>query len=228
MKLILLILINLIGNKNIQIHEDSINLFDLKNANTSLDSAWYSVKIDSVCRFIFPQNRLEFQNDIHRKRADSIYKQYNLPNYKKLVLQQKGLNDFKNGNYTRVLVEVINGNKDEFFNRKTKVISFKKEELEQLKNAVKSSYVNSLNKVNAKIIKWHYISITEINNSFCIRSKYDRKSAVDPLKSVTVDIYSFHDSNRIIELTFSSMKDDFMKWENDFKKIVSGFTIISN
>jgi ribosomal protein L20 len=227
MKFLILILINLIGNKNVQLNKDLTVSLDLKYSKTSLDSNWYLIKIDSICRFSFPLNRLEFQNVYHRRTVDSILKEFNLTNHKKVVLQQKGFNDFKNGNYTRVLVEVINGSKDEFLKRNTKVKSFTNEEIVQIKNSVKSNYINNLKKVNIKIIKWHNVSITEINNSFCIRSKYDRQSAVDPLKLVTVDVYSFYDSNRIIDLTFSCMKDDYINWNGDFEKIVKSFSLIT-
>jgi hypothetical protein len=201
-----------------QLPHDSSN-----NVKYSLDSNWSKVKIDSLCSFDFPSNRLEFQNEYFRSIGDTILKFWKVPNLKKMVLQQNGLNDFNNSNYVRVLIEVTSGNEDEFFSRNTMVSLFNNSEKELIYERVRNNIETNLKSVNTKVLKWHIVTLNEINGLFCIEYKYDRISFADPQKSVTVTTYSFYDNNKIIDLTLSSMSENYLNWKSDFDKIVSSF-----
>jgi len=212
-----------LGRTNISTFDDEISNDSNKIIKSTLDSSWSDVKIDSLCKFDFPSNRLEIQNSFFRSIGDTVLKNWKVPNLKKIVLQQKGLNELNNFNYVRVLIEVTTGNKNEFYSRSTKVSSFNNSEKEIIYGSIRNNIETNLKSVKSKVLKWHIVTLKQINGLFCIVYMFDRISFTDPQKSVTVTTYSFYDNNKIVDLTLSSMSENYLNWKSDFDKIASSF-----
>ncbi|HNY45272.1 MAG TPA: hypothetical protein PLN58_06500 [Bacilli bacterium] len=147
---------------------------------------------------------------------------YNEP---KLVLQPKGVNQFDESSlskYSRVIVETINGNPNEFqrLNEKIEITGSDLSTLDfEYKNQVKQSFSNT----PLNLIEWYPLKINEINGMPCLHINYKRQYKDQPY--VIVDTYKFFNYDRVISLTISYRQVERDYWLKTLDNTLKSFRI---
>lgn len=194
----------------------------------SADNAesWRQLEIDSLGSFIFPGDKLEIQSKKIIGMMDSLRKIIKINTTPtRFVLQQKGFNDFKNLKYVRVIVETYNGQGGNYLKGSSKIREYTKVEQNQIKTAYKNSIINNFKTAGFQILKWYPVELQEINGSFCIVLKFDRKALTKGEADVHVRLYSFPNNKRQFDLTMACRVDDVVSWGGDFDKIIKSFSL---
>lgn len=177
-------------------------------AAMELQSAEWNSKVDSIKREIGPSLAIPLPQD-------------------KAVFQQAGLNDKvaeSFSTYARVMISVTMGAPGDF-GRSVDVRLASSEEIKQLNALYKAEIENQANSgvMGLKLIAWHGVDRAEINGWTAIHYSYTR-SIQNGLPTL-VNVYRFHNDDRIFTVTLSYRLQDEARWKPVMNSIIHSFVI---
>jgi len=195
-----------------------------------VQKGWERIYIKDVGYFDLPQT-VEIPKGVYKEFVDGFreIKGYDTPQF---VAQQKGLNEFNREGfekYARVMLETEIGNPGDFISSDFDLSLFTKEDfaiLEQATDSVcKDQVVNSieLREGGVKIIDWFPLKIERVNGFLCFHTSYTRQFLDRAV--VLVNIYGFHNNDRMHTLTLSYRLSEADFWKLDFEKVLDSFRI---
>ena len=192
---------------------------------------WMTVKMNNEIEFQIPPN-LEIQDksytDLVKKNDPHNYNILNAPDRKRMVAQQKGLNDLSKeslSHYVRAVVEIFEY-PDEF-PKFGEPLNFTKREIEEFGNAVaqEGREIPVTNGGKKEILKVVSVSnpakIVRINGVDCILVSYDSKMGNRPI--VKNDVYYFFNKHKIYRLMTMIRSTEYNLWTSgntDIRNIV--------
>ena len=187
----------------------------------NLESVWKRIYIDGVGIIDIPPT-MEVQSETYKRKTSG----YLFDDDNRIIIQQKGLNDFVDSafnRYARVIINTIYGKPGDFLTLYFDINSLSQAEIEELNTLLYQQSVQSLKLINHKMIKWYPLRIEKVNGMSCFHVKYIRQMSDNPY--VMVNMYLFHNYDRAHILTLSYRVSEADYWEKDFKRILSSFRI---
>lgn len=165
-------------------------------------------------------------NKIMDPAFKSIEKKFAIElNDNRIVFQQKGLNEFSKigfSDYVRVIIETEYGGPGDYEKARS-TITLSTSEISELNSQLKNQINSSFQNTGLTMIKWLGVSMQRINGNIAIKTAYIRQLNSNP--PVVVNIYQFHNYDRIYSLTTSFRKEQAAFWIPKMNKIVNSFTI---
>lgn len=143
----------------------------------------------------------------------------------RIVFQPKGLNDFKGeafSTYARVIVETYYGSYGDY-ERLTNNFNLTSSERKELDDYYRTLMVQMAKGTGLKIVKWYGLSTAKINGRTAIKVSYLRQLNNNPY--VKVDMYIFHNNDRMHQLIVSYRQSETGKWKSLIDKVVDSFEI---
>lgn len=187
---------------------------------------YYLKKIGSVDISDVLELRSGNFNKIMDSAFKSIEKKFAIElNDNRIVFQQKGLNEFsKTGfsDYVRVIIETEYGGPGDYEKARS-TITLSTSEISELNSQLKNQINSSFQNTGLTVVKWLGVSMQRINGNIAIKTAYIRQLNSNP--PVVVNIYQFHNYDRIYSLTTSFRKEQAAFWIPKMNKIVNSFTI---
>jgi hypothetical protein len=195
-----------------------------------VQKGWDRIYIKDVGYFDLPQT-VEIPKGVYKEFVDGFreIKGYDTPQF---VAQQKGLNDFNIDGfekYSRVMLATDIGSPDDFINSDFDLTLFTTEDFTTLEKATDEAYKEQVVKSielaenGVKIIEWYPLKIEKINGFLCFHVSYTRQFLDRPL--VLVNMYAFHNYDRMHTLTLSYRLSEANYWKTDFEKVLDSFRI---
>lgn len=145
----------------------------------------------------------------------------------RIVFQQKGLNEFsKSGfsDYVRVIIETEYGSAGDYEKAKS-TVTLTPVELSQISSQMKAQVNSSFSGTALKLLKWNGVSMQRINGNLALKISYIRQLNNNP--PVVVNMYQFHNYDRMYTLTTSFRQSNAAHWLPVMNKVVNSF-VISN
>jgi hypothetical protein len=121
----------------------------------------------------------------------------------RIVFQQKGINSLYHkgfSSYVRVIIETSKGSRGDYMSQ-TDNFSASAADIAELSAAYKQQMQATFKGTALRLIKWQSVSIVDINGSHAIKMSYIRQMNDQPY--VQVDMYQFHNNDRMHTLTLS-------------------------
>lgn len=157
---------------------------------------------------------LDFKNDMFNAAGIT-----NETSYMKVVLQQKGVNDFtpnSSDKYCRIIIEVTETDSSLSNDANKRIINaLTPSDIQEFEETLKSSA-----KTQEVIDKWYPMERLDFAGCFAVKISYERQS-VSGNSNVYVETYSIPSSNCVIKITFSyriTYESYFLPAIEDFKK----------
>lgn len=188
----------------------------------TIDTNWEKIDVPQIGSIEYPNAKLEIQGESMRMLREILVK----PTYPtltptKITLQQLGVNEGKNlDKYCRVIFQENRGNKGDFLPRNLKFSDITESE----KSQIIQRYKNSM--VATKVKEWKSTEILIIKGDICIKLEYIRASAIENKPDVYVQLFSFPQSSREVDLYLSCRINELDFWVNDFEKIKNSIVLL--
>lgn len=144
----------------------------------------------------------------------------------RVVFQQNGLNKFNNEGfkrYARVIIETTFGNKNDFEKLDFDINQFSQTDVQELNETFKKQIGQNFYGTPLKLITWYNLKVEKINGMSCIHIKYKRQLKSSPY--VMVNMYIFHNNDRMHTLTMSYRLSEKNYWETYYYNILKSFKI---
>ncbi|MDR0983364.1 MAG: hypothetical protein LBM07_09030 [Culturomica sp.] len=189
-----------------------------------LPTGWERIYIKNVGSFYLPPT-MEVQKGKYKEFVDEIKKIKGI-DASQLTAQQKGLNEFgKEGfeKYARVMVETTFGSPGDFEKFNFNLAEITQADIAELGTIYKQQIQQSFLGTGLKLIEWYSLKVEKINGVSCIHISYKRQLQDEPF--VLVHIYSFHNNDRVHNLTLSYRLSEADYWKADFATILKSFRI---
>jgi hypothetical protein len=198
------------------------SIFYGQNTTTSIPVGWERIYIKNVGYFDLPPT-MEVQKGKYKEFVDEIKK---IKGYDatQLTAQQKGLNEFgKEGfeKYARVMVETTFGSAGDFEKYNFNIAEITQTDITELNSIYKQQIQQSFLGTSLKLIEWYPLKVEKINGVSCIHISYKRQLQDKPF--VLVQIYYFHNNDRMHALTLSYRLSETDYWRADFVTILKSF-----
>jgi curved DNA-binding protein CbpA len=142
---------------------------------------------------------------------------------KRIVFQQKGLNELEKegfASYVRVIIETQIDNQSDYL-KQSDDFSATAEEQAELNSIFRQQTEQSFRGTNLRIIQWENTSIVNVNQSKAIKISYVRQLNDNP--TVHVDMYQFHNNDRMHTITISYQQKNSNKWKPLLDKVINSF-----
>ena len=198
---------------------------------------WITVKMNDEIEFQIPPN-LEIQEDrytnIAKKADPSGYNVLHAPGRKRMVAQQKGLNDLSKealSHYVRSVIEILEYKDD--FPKFGEPLNFSQKDVEEFGNAVAQEGREIPMTSGGKTEVLKIVSVTipakvvRVNGVECIFLAYDSKLGSRPI--VKNDVYFFFNKRKIYRLMTMIRSTEYNLWtsgETDIRNIVQTIKLI--
>jgi len=147
----------------------------------------------------------------------------------KVTMQQKGLNDITQSGfqkYARVMIGIEYGNAGDYESLVFDINEITAEDIRELDKLYKTSaMVMNQSGTGLKLVEWFPFRLEVVNGMSCLHTSYTRQLNDDPL--VFVNIYYFHNSDRMYSLTFSYRLSESEYWKDDFEKMLKTFRVLN-
>jgi len=192
--------------------------------NLNTNNGTEKIYIKNVGSFDLPPT-MEIQAGNYKQMQNSVYKlmEYDVP---QLVAQQKGLNDFGKESfekYARVMVETTIGSEGDFEKYNFNISKIPQKDIIELNTIYKQQIQEAFLENGLKLIEWYPLKVEKVNGVSCIHISYKRQLQDRPF--VLVNIYYFHNNDRMHALTLSYRFSETDYWKADFAKILKSFKI---
>ena len=212
------------------------------NASSAVQKAksydrWMTVKMNDEIEFQIPPN-LEIQEDRYTniiKKADPRgYNTLHAPGRKRMVAQQKGLNDLSKealSHYVRAVIEIFEGSDE--FPAFGKSLNATKKEVEEFGNLIAREGQEFSMNIGGKTQVMRVVAVTtparvmHINGAECIFMSYDSKFENKPI--VKNDVYCFFNKRKIYRLMTMIRSTEYNLWttgNTDVRNIVQTLKLI--
>ena len=190
----------------------------------TLPKDWERVYIKDIGNFDLPPT-MEVQKGKYKKYVDSYR---NLIGFEttKLTAQQKGLNELSlsgHEKYARVMIETAFGNKGDYEKLNFNTTNHSHADISKLNSTFKQQIQQGFQGTGLKLIEWYPVTVKKINGVSCFHVSYKRQLQNNPI--VLVNIYYFHNNDRMYALTLSYRVSESDYWKSDFEKILKSFRI---
>jgi hypothetical protein len=226
----LLIICGLVSIIIREILNSSINTVVINSNNSSgkvilpllLDETadgWERIYIKDAGSFDIPPT-MEIQNDSYQELVEKM------GYVSQITAQQKGLNALDPDSlqkYARVMFNTELGNPGDFLNIDFNIFEITKSELDELNKMFRQQTTQGFQGTELKLREWIPLKAEKINGMSCIHISYIRQLNNNP--SVLVNMYLFHNNDRIHKLTLSYRTTEEDYWKNDFENILKSFRI---
>lgn len=189
-----------------------------------LPTGWERIYIKNVGSFDLPST-MEVQRGKYREFVDEIKKIKGF-DASQLTAQQKGLNEFgKEGfeKYARVMVETTFGSAGDFEKFNFNLAKITQADIAELNTIYKQQIQQSFLGTGLKLIEWYPVKVEKVNGVSCFHISYKRQLQDNPI--VLVNIYYFHNNDRMHNLTLSYRLSEADYWKLDFATILKSFRI---
>lgn len=210
-------------NKRILILISLISISFYANSQTklpALESNWQRVQIEGVGSIDLPPT-LEIQSGNYKVMADGIKKVSGLY-ANSFVAQQKGIGT-SSSKYARVIVRTTKGSYGDFDKLYFNINDYSASDISELNLMYREMLTSNFSANNILITKWYPLIVEKVNGMSCVHISYIRKLSTNP--AVLVNLYVFHNNDRMHELTLSYRVDDSYYYKSDFEKILKSFRI---
>lgn len=190
----------------------------------TLPSGWERVYIKNVGSFDLPPT-MEIQKGKYKEYVDEV-KSINGFDVIQLTAQQSGLNKFDRDGfkkYARVMIETDFGSQDDFEKLDFNISEYTGEDINELNSMFEHHFKQSVLGTGLKIIEWNKLKIEKVNGMSCIHISYKRQLLDKPL--VLVNMYMFHNNDRMHTFTLSYRLSEEDYWKSDFITILNSFRI---
>ena len=222
-----------------QVSQTSYNTTNNKStqATNSYDK-WMTIKMNDEIEFQIPPN-LEIQGgrykDMWKNNDSKGFYMLNIPGHKRIVAQQKGLNDLSQeafSHYVRAIMEIYEFKEE--LPRFGERLNFSKKEVEEFGKTVAYAGQESTRTVNGKTQKITVTAITtpakviSVNGNECIFMAYDSKLDNNPL--VENNIYFFFNKNKMYKFTTMIRTTEYNLWttgNTDVRNIVKTIKLVN-
>jgi curved DNA-binding protein CbpA len=185
---------------------------------------WTRIYINDLGSIDIPPT-MEVQGGPYKEIWDPIKKQIGF-NTDKLTIQQKGLSLLeKDGfqKYARVIIGTEVGRLGDFNRLDFNIEGISTSEIKELNSILKASVIDSFKGTGLKLTEWLPINFEKINGMSCIRIGYIRQLNNNP--TVMVNIFQFHNNDRMHKLTLSYRISETAYWKKDYEIILDSFRI---
>ena len=178
--------------------------------------------------YISIPNELELQSGNYKNYAESRQKlmaqkfNYEIPD-QRIVFQQKELNELTEkglSSYVRVIIETTLGSRGEFF-KQSDDYSMSATEKKEIDLVYKQQIEQMFRWSNVRVIKWDGVMVVNINQSKAIKISYTRQLNDNPY--VCVDMYVFHNNDRMHTILIEYQQKDSNKWKPLLDKVINSF-----
>ncbi len=196
-----------------------------QNSSTQpLVSGWERIYIKDMGSFDIPPT-MEIQKGNYREYLDHINKVKGF-DVNHITAQQKGLNEMSNSGfqkYARIIFETSIGKAGDYGDLNFDISQVSEADLDEVNHFFKTQIIESLSLIGNKLIKWNPVKFKKINNMTCINLSYIRQLKDGP--HVMVEIYNFHNNDRIHTLTLSYRIEESDYWKKDFETTLKSLKI---
>ena len=192
--------------------------------NQELIKDWTRIYIKNLGNFDLPPS-MEVQKGKYKEFIDEQRKIKGF-DATQLTAQQKGLNKFQKKSfekYARVIIETAFGTKGDFEKLNFNITSYTQADISELNLIYKQQIQQSFIGTGLKLIEWYPIKIKKINSMSCIHMSYKRQLQDKPF--VLVNIYQFHNNDRMHTLILSYRVSESTEWKPTFENILKSYRI---
>ncbi|HHT9079519.1 TPA: hypothetical protein ACT5CJ_002303 [Flavobacterium psychrophilum] len=192
--------------------------------NIILKQNWNRIYIKNLGNFDLPPT-MEIQQGKYKEYIDNLKKIKGFDT-SQLTAQQKGLNKFKKKGfekYARVIIETTFGSIGDFEKLNFNIATYTQADISELNLTYKKQIQQSFIGSGLKLIEWYPIKIKKINNMSCIHMSYKRQLEDKPF--VLVNIYQFHNNDRMHTFILSYRVSESTEWKPTFENILKSYRI---
>lgn len=189
-----------------------------------LKTGWSRIYIKDVGSYDLPPT-MEVQKGKYKEFNDNTKKIYGF-DATQITAQQKGLNEFEEKGfekYARVMIKTDIGAVSDYEKLSFNIFEFTKADILEMNNMFKQQIRQGFSGTGLKLTEWYPIKIEKVNGMSCIHISYKRQLNDNPF--VLVNMYIFHNNDRMHTFTLSYRLSEANSWQSDFATILNSFRI---
>lgn len=189
-----------------------------------IQPGWERIYIKNTGYFHLPPT-MEIQKGKYKEFVDE-YKKIRGYETSHITAQPKGLNELQEEGfekYARVMFRTTYGKPGDYMELDFDFNELTPEDINELNELLKEQVKKSYEGTSLKLVEWYPIEFEKINGMSYTHIKYKRQLNNRP--HVWVDMYQFHNYDRLHNLTLSYRISEEAMWKADLQAVLKSFRI---